>query len=129
VIHAVSSRPEGPFKMKNVVLPTENHNPHLLYDEITKTYLLYTLGAGFGKCGAGMPAGRQCEAGGKCLDAQCNGCHKGKCGPSRCSGLPKVKAMPNAQGYVQLTRRERPKLLLDKLTGEVHKDPSCEVFK
>jgi hypothetical protein len=56
VIHAVADRPEGPFAMKSVALPTQNTNPHLLYDPATQTYLLYTLSTGFGKCGAGMPA-------------------------------------------------------------------------
>jgi hypothetical protein len=122
IVHAVSDRPEGPFAMQAVVLPTFNHNPHLLYDPTTKTYLLYSLGTGFGKCGGGMPAGRQCEAqypGAQCIDGQCQGCHKGHCGPyPRQKPGPKIKLAVNSQGYVQLGRRERPKLLLDKHTGE-----------
>ena len=122
IVHAVSDRPEGPFAMKSVVLPTFNHNPHLLYDPTTKTYLLYSLGAGFGECGAGMPADRQCDAqypGAQCIRGQCQGCHKGHCGPyPRQKPGPSMKLEVNAQGYVQLGRRERPKLLLDKHTGE-----------
>lgn len=37
VIHAISDRPEGPFRMQSVVLPTQNTNPHLIYDPATKT--------------------------------------------------------------------------------------------
>ena len=119
VIHAVSDRPEGPFSMKSVILPTQNTNPHLLYDPATQTYLLYTLSTGFGKCGAGMPASRQCSEGGKCIDGQCQGCHKGHCGPFKLSPAePKHSPTVTAEGYVQLGRRERPKLLLDKVTGE-----------
>ena len=119
VIHAIADRPEGPFRMQAVVLPTQNTNPHLLYDPMTETYLLYTLSTGFGKCGAGMPASRQCQSGGRCIGGQCQGCHKGACGPTKRSPAePSHIPAVNAQGYVQLGRRERPKLLLDKLTGE-----------
>ena len=120
VIHAVSDRPEGPFTMKSVVLPTQSTNPHLLYDPATQTYLLYTLSTGFGKCGVGMPASRQCQSGGKCVGGQCQGCHKGVRGPTtkRPSTEPKRSPAADAQGYVQLARRERPKLLLHRATGE-----------
>ena len=106
--------------MQSVTLPTWNHNPHLLFDPATSTYLLYTLGAGFGKCGAGMPSDRQCETSERCIDDQCQGCHKGHCGPDGRAGTLPPKAVPrlNSAGYVQLGRRERPKLLLDKATGE-----------
>ena len=82
-------------------------------------YLLYTLSTGFGKCGTGMPASRQCQLGGKCVGGQCQGCHKGFCGPTkRLPAEPAHAPAVDAQGYVQLARRERPKLLLDKATGE-----------
>lgn len=119
VVHAISDRPEGPFVMTNVVLPTQNTNPHLLYDPTTQMYLLYTLSTGFGQCGGGMPSDRQCELAGKCMGGRCQGCHKGHCGPTK--PLPaerKHMLTVDAQGYVQLGRRERPKLLLDKTTGE-----------
>ena len=119
VVHAISDRPEGPFVVKSVVLPTQNTNPHLLYDPQTQTYLLYTLSTGFGQCGAGMPPGRQCETSGRCMGGRCQGCHKGHCGPTK--SLPAERRhIPSVdtQGYVQLGRRERPKLLLDKVTGE-----------
>ena len=106
--------------MKSVVLPTQSTNPHLLYDPATQTYLLYTLSTGFGKCGVGMPASRQCQSGGKCVGGQCQGCHKGVRGPTtkRPSTEPKRSPPADAQGYVQLARRERPKLLLHRATGE-----------
>ena len=66
-----------------------------------------------------MPSDRQCELAGKCMGGRCQGCDKGHCGPTK--RLPaERKHMPtvDAQGYVQLGRRERPKLLLDKATGE-----------
>ena len=67
-----------------------------------------------------MPAGRQCAGPGtQCIGGQCQGCHKGHCGPyARQKPGAKPHTAVNAQGYVQLGRRERPKLLLDKHTGE-----------
>ena len=58
IVHAVADRPEGPFKMKDVALPTQNTNPHLLSDPSTKTYLIYSLGAGFGACGSTINGAR-----------------------------------------------------------------------
>ena len=90
IIHAVGSHPAGPFNFSDVALPVWHHNPHTIRDPATGTYLLYTVGCGYGAC---------------------KGCHKGACGSVRCHEKP---LGPPPHGATILSRRERPKLFLDK---------------
>jgi len=43
VIHATSSKPEGPFVVKNIALPTEHHNP-TIRRALDGTYLIFCIG-------------------------------------------------------------------------------------
>jgi len=110
VIHAVATSPIGPFKMVDVALPTQHTNPHITR-AADGEYLLYSIGgincshagqAGCGVCGYGV----------------CRGCHKGHCGPVQCSAPSPFP--PLGPGNVTLSRRERPKLLLDKTGKPTH---------
>ena len=86
IIHAIGAHPAGPFKFSDVALPVWHHNPHTIRDPATGTYLLYTVGCGYGAC---------------------QGCHKGHCGSVTCHDKPPG---PPPHGATILSRRERPKL-------------------
>jgi len=48
VIHATSSKPQGPFVVKNIALPTEHHNP-TIRRAVDGTYLLFCIGENYDK--------------------------------------------------------------------------------
>jgi len=103
VIHATASSPIGPFKMSDVALPSQHHNPHITRAPDGE-YLLYTIGGW-------NSSGKACGYG------SCKSCHKGHCGPVRC--LPTTPFAPLGQN-ISLRRRERPKFLFDKSGRPTH---------
>lgn len=135
IIHAVSSSPLGPFKLSDVALPSQHTNPQIVRAPDGE-WLLYTLGGmNCTRCtntsyespagGTGTGAGRRLQ-----YDKTygcCSWCGYGACGGYRPRGAPPGKSCgqrttPFAplQGRVTLSRRERPKLLLDESGAPTH---------
>ena len=103
VVHAVAQSPLGPFKLKNIALPSSHTNPQIMRTPDGE-YLLYS-----GAC---------CVTEQYNATAGCMGCHKGQCGPMKCSKVSPFPPLP--AGPVSLWRRERPKILFDKNGRPTH---------
>ena len=134
IIHAVSSSPLGPFKLADVALPSQHTNPQIARAPDGE-WLLYTLGGI--NCTSCKNASYVSQPGGTGVDDRtlgydkkhgcCSWCGYGACGGYRPHGAPpsktcgqKTTPFAPLEGNVTLSRRERPKLLLDASGQPTH---------
>lgn len=134
VIHAVASSPLGPFRLADVALPSQHTNPQIVRAPDGE-WLLYTLGGiDCTRCsntsyvsapGGTGTFGPRTLAYDKTYGC-CNWCGYGACGGYRPRGAPpsshcdKTTPFAPLEGQVTLSRRERPKLLLDSSGQPTH---------
>ena len=137
IIHAVSSSPLGPFKLADVALPSQHTNPQIVRAPDGE-WLLYTLGGlnctkDRRTCNASYesaPGGTGTHGRTLTYDKTngcCSWCGYGACGGFRPRGAPpgrtcgqRTTPFAPLEGRVTLTRRERPKLLLDQSGHPTH---------
>ena len=126
IVHAVASSPRGPFKLHDLALPSQHTNPQIVRSPDGE-WLLYTLGGmNCTKCSntsyESAPGGTGTSGRTLTYDKVagcCSWCGYGACGGFRPRGSPPSKhcdpVTPFAplEGKVTLSRRERPKILLD----------------
>ena len=94
VLHATAASPLGPFRMRDVALPSSHTNPQVMRTPGGE-WLLYSQAP---TCTSNQYGPGPCRA-----------CHKGRCGPQPCAAHT-AKFAPLPLGPLTLTRRERPKM-------------------
>ena len=94
MLHATAASPLGPFRMRDVALPSSHTNPQVMRTPGGE-WLLYSQAP---TCTSNQYGPGPCRA-----------CHKGRCGPQPCAAHT-AKFAPLPLGPLTLTRRERPKM-------------------
>jgi hypothetical protein len=94
VVHAVAQSPTGPYTLSDVAMGSAHTNPQIMRTP-KGHWLLFSQAT--------------------CAHDQykhvCVGCHKGMCGPQQCDRPSPFPPLP--AGKLSLSRRERPKMLLN----------------